>query len=392
MTTRLAVGFIPLVDAAPLIVAEELGFAAEEGLAFDLIRAPSWSILRDMLALGTIEAAHMLAPVPVAIALGLGGVATRLDALSVLSVNGNVLGVSADLADRMRLLGYRFDFKDPVAAGRALIAAAPDQLRIGVPFPFSMHAELLYYWLAALGVRAPQGIDIHTVPPPLMAKAMAAGDIDAFWVGEPWGSVAVETGVGELLLPGTAIWAFAPDKVLAVRHDWTAAEPDLTGRLIRTLWRAGRWLDDKANHITAAEVLSRPAYLDLSSELIERSLSGRLVISGRGVERQATPFIAFHKGAAGFPWRSQAAWIGTQLAARNGLDPDAAAQAARRVFRSDLYRQALRGTGAALPGASEKVEGGISAVLAVASESGKLFLQPDQFFDGRVFDPLGPNR
>lgn len=39
--TKLAVGFIPLVDAAPLIVAEELGFAAEEGLTLDLIRAPS---------------------------------------------------------------------------------------------------------------------------------------------------------------------------------------------------------------------------------------------------------------------------------------------------------------------------------------------------------------
>lgn len=345
-----------------------------------------------MLAVGTITAAHMLAPVPVAIALRLGGVATRLDALTVLSVNGNVLGVSSALADLMRATGYGFDFKDPAAAGRALIGAAIGPLRIGVPFPFSMHAELLHYWLAALGLPAPQGIDIHTVPPPLLAKALAAGDIDAFWVGEPWGSIAVETGVGELLLPGSAIWAFAPDKVLAVRHDWTEAEPDLTARLIRTLWRAGRWLDDPANHITTAEILSRPAYLDLSAEVIERSLSGRMVISGRGEERRADPFIAFHKGAAGFPWRSQAAWIGTQLSARNELNADAAAQAARRVFRSDLYRQALRGTAAALPGASEKVEGAIGTVMAVASESGTLFLQPDKFLDGRVFDPLGPDR
>lgn len=390
--TRLAVGFIPLVDAAPLIVAEELGFAAEEGLAFDLIRAPSWSTLRDMLAAGAIDAGHMLAPVPVAIALGLGGVATRLDALSVMSINGNVLGVSVTVADRLRQAGYGFDFKDATAAGRALIAAAPTPLRIGVPFPFSMHAELLHYWLGALGLPAPQGVSIQTVPPPLMAKAMAAGDIDAFWVGEPWGSMAVESGVGELLLPGTAIWTFGPDKILAVRHDWAAAEPELTASLIRILWRSGRWLDDPDNHITTAEILSRPPYLDMSAELIERSLTGRLVISGRGEERRTTPFIAFHKGAAGFPWRSQAAWIGTQLATRHGLDPDAAAQAARGVFRSDLYRNALRGTAAALPGASEKVEGGVGTLMAVASESGKLFLQPDQFFDGRVFDPLGPDR
>ena len=390
--TALKVGFIALVDAAPLIVAHELGFAAEEGLALALTRAPSWSTLRDMLVLGQIDAAHMLAPVPVATALGVGGVATRLEALAVLSVNGTMIGVSTALADRLRQIGYGFDFADAAAAGLALIRAADGRLRIGVPFPFSMHAELIYYWLSALGLPADPGIVIHTVPPPLMAQALAVGDIDAFCVGEPWGSVAVETGVGALLLPGTSIWAFAPEKVLAVRQDWAASQPGLTARLIRAAWRASRWLDDPGSHMTTAEVLSRPPYLDVAAEIIERALSGRFVISGRGEERQADPFIAFHHGAAGFPWRSQAAWIGTQLAGRMGLDPTQAASAARTVFRSDLYRQALRGTGADLPGASEKVEGTVSRPLAVASESGKLFLRPDQFFDGRVFDPLSAAR
>ncbi|MEP1013902.1 MAG: ABC transporter substrate-binding protein, partial [Paracoccaceae bacterium] len=63
---RLAIGFVPLVDAAPLIVAHEMGFAAEEGLFFELHRAPSWSALRDRLSFGHLDAAHMLAPVPVA--------------------------------------------------------------------------------------------------------------------------------------------------------------------------------------------------------------------------------------------------------------------------------------------------------------------------------------
>lgn len=389
--TTLNIGFIALVDAAPLIVAHELGFAAEEGLTLTLTRAPSWSTLRDMLAVGQIEAAHMLAPVPVATALGVGGVATRIDALSVLSVNGTMIGVSNDLAKRLRGLGYGFDFADATAAGRALIAAAAGHMRIGVPFPFSMHAELIHYWLAALGPPAP-GISIHTVPPPLMAQALAAGDIDAFCVGEPWGSVAVETGVGALLLPGSAIWAFAPEKVLAVRNDWATAQPDLTARLIRAVWRAGRWLDDAGNHITAAQILARPAFLDIAAEIIERALSGRFVISAKGEERHVDPFMAFHHGAAGFPWRSQAAWIGTHMAGRMGLDPDHAAVAARSVFRSDLYRLALRGAGADLPGASEKAEGAVGRNLAVASESGKLFLRPDRFFDGRIFDPLSATR
>lgn len=115
--TTLKVGFIPLVDVAPLIVAQQMGFAAEEGLALDLRRAPNWSALRDMLNFGQIEAAHMLSPVPVATALGLGGAGPPMVAVSVLSVNGNVIGVSRPLAERMRGAGHGFDFADAGAAG-----------------------------------------------------------------------------------------------------------------------------------------------------------------------------------------------------------------------------------------------------------------------------------
>ncbi|CUH68455.1 Nitrate transport protein NrtA precursor [Thalassovita gelatinovora] len=386
MSITLNAGYIPLVDAAPLIIAHELGFGEEEGLALNLHKAPSWSTLRDLLALGQIEAAHMLAPVPVATALGIGGMPVQLEALSVLSVNGNVIGVSPQLALRLREHGYRFDFKDATAAGRALIATK-QRLRIGVPFPFSMHAELLFYWLNSLGLPAPQALVIRTVPPPLMAQAMANGEIDAFCVGEPWGSIAVENGVGELLLPGNAIWNFAPEKVLATRKGWADADPDLTGRLVRAVWRAGRWLGQSSNTTTAAEILSRTDYLGVSAEVIDRALSGRLVISARGGERKTPRFVEFFEGAATFPWKSQAAWIGGQIAARLGLDRDDAMRKAREVFRSDLHRQHLSRTTSDLPGASEKIEGSLSQKTAVASESGKLFLLPDQFFDGRIFDP-----
>lgn len=385
----LSVGFIPLVDAAPLIIAQEMGFASEEGIALDLRRAPSWSSLRDMLSFGQVDAAHMLAPVPVAAALGIGGAGAALAAVSVLSVNGDVIGVSRALADRLREVGHDFAFDDAEAAGRALIAAAGGRLRIGVPFPFSMHAELVYYWLSALGLPAPQGIDIRTVPPPLMAETIEAGEIDAFCVGEPWGSKAVENGVGELLLPGSAIWAFAPEKVLAVRDDWARAEPQLLSRLVRAVWRAGRWLADPASRTLTAELLSRAEYLDIAPEILDRSLSGRLVISPRGDMREVPGFVEFHAGAASFPWRSQAEWIGQQMAARLGLDRAAAGRAARGVFRSDLHREALAGTTADLPGASSKLEGGLARDTAVASGSGRLILRPDGFFDGRIFDPEG---
>jgi len=333
---RLPVAYMPLVDAAPLIVAQEMGFAASEGLDLDLIPAPSWSSVRDMLAFGRVDAAH-------AIAAG--------DALA-------------------RIVG-------------------PEGLTIGVPFPFSMHVELLRTWFDATGLRTVP-LQIRTVPPPLMAEALASGEIEAFCVGEPWGSVSVEAGDGALLIPGNSIWSFTPEKVLAVRTDWAETEPHLLGRLMRATWRAARWLAEPEARIAASELLSRAAYLDLSPELPDRALSGRLVISSTGDEREVPNFLQFYSGAAGFPWRSQAKWIGRQLATQSGLDPITAMDSASQVFRSDLYRTVLGPEGADLPGASEKVEGRLRHPTAVASAGGSVILERDAFLDGRVFDPYAP--
>ena len=390
MTADLHLGYVPLVDAAPLLLAEGLGFAEEEGLRLVLHPAPSWASLRDMLALGQVSAAQMLAPLPVALAVGLARSPVRFEALSVLNLNGNVIGVSQALAQVMRDAGHAFDFRDARAAGQALLATGV-RLRIGVPFAFSMHAELLHYWLAALGAK-PDSLAIRTIPPARMADALAAGEIDAFCVGEPWGSVAVEAGVATLLLPGSAIWASAPEKVLATRVGWAEAEQHLAGPLIRAVWRAGRWLATPENQMIAAEMLAAAGRLAIAPDIIERALSGRMVISAEGEERQSPRMIEFFAGAATFPWRSQSAWIGVNLARRHGIDPQWAASRASAVFRSDLHRLHLRGAGADLPGASEKLEGALVQATALPAERGHLILPPDRFFDARVFDPAVPTR
>jgi NitT/TauT family transport system ATP-binding protein len=274
--------------------------------------------------------------------------------------------------------------------GGALIAAADRRLRIGIQFPFSMHAELLYYWLGALGVAAPEALEIRTVPPPLIAKAIAEGEIDAFCVGEPWGSIAVERAAAEIVLPTCAIWRFAPEKVLAVRHDWIGQRPDVLAALMRALWGAARWLSDRDNRMTASEMLGRAEYVDVAPEIVERALTGRLVVAPRGELRKVPGMLQFFDGAATFPWRSQAVWIASRLAARTGVDRDAAAAAARRCFRPDLYRAILGPRGADLPGASEKLEGALQVPTAVASTRGEMMLGPDWFFDGRTFDPDAP--
>lgn len=380
--TSLRVGFVPLLDVAPIVIAREMGFAQAEGLALELQRAPSWSSLRDMLLWGKVDAAQMLAPVPVAMALGLGGAVARLDILQVLSINGDVIGVSQALADRLRVLGHDFAFTDARRAADDLGRAVDAPLRIGVPFPYSTHVELVTYWLRNTGLT----YELCTIPPPRMAEALAAGEVDAFCVGEPWGSVAVELGAGTLLLPGRAIWAVAPEKVLAVRHDRADANPALTGRLMRAVWRAAKWLSVPENRLIASEILARPEYVNAPVEMLDRALRGEMVISAKGEMRQVPDMIRFFDGAATFPWRSQVAWFAAQLARRQGLDAVRSMAAAKVICRTDLYRQNLRAAGADLPGASEKLEGSLHHPTAVASEQGQMILAPDAFFDGQIFD------
>ena len=387
--TPIDIGFIPLVDAAPLIIAKEMGFDKEEGLTFNLIKAPSWSAIRDLLAHGSVTAAHMLAPIPIASALGLGAQKADLSALMVLSINGNVIGVNTELERQLLEIGHRFDYKDAKTAGHAFAHLAKQSpLKIGVPFPFSMHAELLYYWLGASGLKLDRDFEVKTIPPPLMADAIASGEITAFCVGEPWGSKTVERGLGALVLPCSAIWSFAPEKVLAVRTDWTVKNQEMTGKLMRAVWRASRWLGTSGTQTTTAEILSSSYYLNLQSELIDRALTGSFAISQHGDARTAANFLYFFDGAANFPWRSQAAWIGTQLACRLNLDANHTIEKAKTVFRSDLFRLHLRETGAILPSASQKLEGSTFDGFAAASESGRLIFNENRFFDGKVFDPM----
>jgi NitT/TauT family transport system ATP-binding protein len=388
--TTLRLGYVPLIDAAPLVVARELGFAAEEGLDFDLIRLQSWAQSRDMLGMGAIDAAHMLVPLPIAQAMGLGPDYPAFDLVMILSLGGQAIAVSAALAEAMRARGHGFGFDDPLAARDALMAVALGPLRVGVPFPFSTQAELVRHWLR--GSALEQGVTIHTVPPPQMASAMAAGEVDAFCVGEPWASYAVETGVGALLLAGRAIWASPPEKGLVLTRDFASTRPEETGRMMRAIWRACRWLDESGNRGTAAEILSRPDYLNLPPELSERGLLGRLHVTASGEVRHYPDFIRFHAGAANFPWRSLAALLAQRIAGRQGLNATVAMEAAKACFRTDLYRDHVRSAGADLPGASARIEGAMAHPTAVASEKGQMILGPDAFFDGDTFDPSSPSR
>ena len=154
------------------------------------------------------------------------------------------------------------------------------------------------------------------------------------------------------------------------------------------MYRAGEAFVDSARVDEIAAILARPEYLDGSAKLIRHAISDRIVFA-RGAKPIHVPDFMFqHREAANFPWVSQAAWLYTQMCLAGHVRPDAASyQTAQRVFRPDVYRAALRPLGVPLPGASSKLEGGISDGLGVGTTQGRLILGADRFFDARSFDP-----
>ena len=385
MSMRLNCGYVPLVDSAPLIVAQDLRFAADEGIELNLLPQPSWSALRDLLALGHLDVAHMLSPMPAAMTLGLSGAPAQIDALMVLSANGTVIGVSSKMADAMRAKGWQGGFDDPVATIAPLLDAFDHPLRVGVPFPFSMHRLLFEYWTSAANLDA-HAPEIITTPPPLMADAVSAGELDVFCVGEPWGSVAVSAGVGELVLPGCAIWAQAPEKVLAAKRTWIEDNDKAVAGLIRAIWRAAHWLDKPENRVLAIEILMRSAHLNLPVSAVEHALMGRFATRLGGPPVHVPGFVRFHDRATNFPWRSQAAWIGAQIARVTGIDRAHAIEVAQSTMRPDSFRAHLSPMGIDMPGASAKIEGALDQPTAVASTKDQMILGPDAFFDGKTYD------
>lgn len=389
--TPLAIAFVPLTDSAILVAARECGFAEQHGIDLTLVRDLSWATVRDRLVSGQVQGAHMLAPLAVAVTLGLSQQRSAIAAPFKLGLNGNALTLSPRLAGLLDPdIAKRI--AEPAEAARALargLATLGRRPVLGVVHRFSSQALMLRYWLDFAGIDPDRDVALRVLPPSSMVPALAAGEIDGFSAGEPWSSVAVAAGCGEIATLGTRIWQRGVEKVLGLREDWAEANPEPLDRLLLALDEAGAWCEEPANRAALATILERADYVGQPAELIERALSGVLRAGPDGTLVEAPDFLLLHREAANFPWRSQALWIYSQFLRWNYLEPSAEAEAAAaRVFRSDLYRRALAGGRTPLPGASLKLEGSLDEPLPVGSDRAALTLGPDRFFDGRVFDPV----
>jgi NitT/TauT family transport system ATP-binding protein len=346
MTGPLQIGFIPLVDAAALIIAVDKGFAAQEGLEINLVREVSWSNVRDKLNIGLFDAAHLLAPVAIASSLGIGHVKVPIAAPFNLGINGNAITVSPALhaAIMGEIEGNRYD---PLATARALsrVVAArrnrgAEPLTFAMTFPFSTHNYQLRFWMAVGGVDPDEDVRIVVLPPPFMADSLAGGQVDAFCVGAPWNSIAVDRGVGHILHFVSDILVRAAEKVLAVRQSWSERNPDVVAALVRAVARGSAFVDE--NREETARILAQPGRVGVDADIIKRTLDGRLKISPDGSVRQSGRYLLVGREDVARPDPVQAAWLYAQMARwrQTSLSKDGL-HSAMAAFRPDLYDAAL---------------------------------------------------
>lgn len=353
--TRLRLGFIPLVDAAASIIAVDKGFAAAEGLDVELVREVSWSNVRDKLNIGLFDAAHLLAPIAIASSLGIGHLRVPILAPFNLGLNGNAITAAPRLFAALSAAADG-DIGDPMVSARALARVVGERrkrgiapLTFGMTFPFSSHNYQLRFWMAAGEVDPDEDVQLVVLPPPYMVGSLAKGHVDAFCVGAPWNSVAIDVGAGRILHFGSDILARAAEKVLAVRSRWASDRPEALHKLIRAHARAVGFLDDPDNREEVAALMAAPSRLDVSAELIRRTLDGRLMVAPDGAIRTSDRHLLIGRAGASRPDPVQAAWLYAQMVRwrQAPLSPGLLAEA-KAVFRPDLYDAAL-GPGADRP-------------------------------------------
>lgn len=337
---RISLGYVPLTDAAPVIAAAELGFARAEGLEIALSREPSWATLRDRLALGHLDAAHMLGPLAIASALGLSGPQASLSVPMALNLNGNAVTVSNALWGAMAPAS---DGLGDVAAAFARVARVWAEegrpLTIGTVHPFSSHSYQLRLFARLGGFDLDTVIRLVVVPPPDTVDALRRGLIDGFCVGAPWNSVAAAAGLGRIAALGCEIAPDCPEKVLAL----PAEGADFAFPLVRAVHRAGLWCADPANRDALSRLLAERAELDSDAALIARTLSGALIVDADGTERVNPAYLRLD-AATHRPDPAQARWLVAQMVSSGQLPPGGdAADRAAALYRPDIFAAAIGG-------------------------------------------------
>ncbi|MFO1503931.1 MAG: CmpA/NrtA family ABC transporter substrate-binding protein [Steroidobacteraceae bacterium] len=343
--TELTVGFMPLLDCALLVVAHEAGLARQQGLSLRLVRETSWANIRDRLAVGHFDAAHMLGPMVIAQNLGIGLLDTPLVAPVALGTGGNAITVSRPLWSAMRAAGAAIG-AEPAQQARALSdvvarrrAAGQPVLTLAMVYPFSCHNYQLRDWLGRVASTRTVTCAWSCCHPCSWMRCAAA--VDGFCVGEPWNSLAVEAGIGVMPVVCSDLWPRQPEKVLGLRAQLAEENAEAVGALVRSIHAASLWASDPANHADLASLLSQPRYVGAPARLLHSALAGDLRVDAQEPPIRRPEFASFGPDDIN-PRESHAEMLITHMQRCGQLPAGrAAADGFHSGYRADLFQGAL---------------------------------------------------
>jgi two-component system, oxyanion-binding sensor len=259
MSETIRLGLLRLCDAAPVILAQHEAMFSAAGLQVALSVEPSWANIADKLSYGLLDGAVMLAPLAMACAAGLRGRQVGLSVPVNLSSNGNAITLSTGCAQTF-------------AEGGMSALAVAKRLRLAVVHGYSTHDLLLRHWLQEQNIVPDRDVDITVLPPAEMVGSLAAGAIDGFCAGAPWGEVAVKAGIGFIALCSREIWPDHAEKCFALRNEIIERDTDGMIKLLRVLLAAGARCAVPEGREALAKILSGPDYLDLPAVLLAAAL------------------------------------------------------------------------------------------------------------------------
>ncbi len=407
----LKLGFIKLTDCAPLVIAKEKGFFADEGLQVDVEAQPNWKTLLDRVINGELDGAHMLSGQPIAATIGIGTEAHIITAFTM-DLNGNGITVSNNVWQQMQDNDAKLKSPTPphpISADslRPIVddyKAGGTPLKMGMVFPVSTHNYELRYWLAASGIHPGMYTETDTVgetnadvllsvtPPPMMPTVLEAGNIQGYCVGEPWNQQAVAKGIGVPVTTNYDVWKNNPEKVFGVTKRWNDENPNTHVAVVKALIRAGKWLDATdedgklINREEACRILAKPNYVGADYDVIKNSMTGFFYFQ-KSDKRPMPDFNVFFKYHCTYPWYSDGVWFLTQMRRWGQITEPKSAEwydeTAKKIYRPDIYRLAA----GSLVAAGELTE---EEIPAEDTDGYKPPTAEGDFIDGVVYDGHDP--
>jgi ABC-type nitrate/sulfonate/bicarbonate transport system substrate-binding protein len=331
----LRIGFLPLTDASPLIVAQTQGFFTRRGLDVRLSREVGWATVRDKIIYRELDASHAVAPMVMAATLGLGCLPTPCITAYALNAHGNAITLSTAL--------WRRGVRDAGTLLEEIVRTRHERLFVfGVVFACSAQNIILRDWLRSARIDPDKDVRIVVVPPAQLHRNLAAGTLDGYCVGDPWNSLAVREKTGWIAATSAELSPGHAEKIFMVREDFAVARAEEHLALIAALAEAAILCDDPGFRPELVKLLARVEYLGLPARVIAPALVGPFALGADRGAVEAVDYIRFHSGGANVPAPSRAQWIVDGLV-RHGLIPKGQvipADLSRRVFRSDIFAQA----------------------------------------------------